>query len=249
MNDKGLPIGASVPSFGFEPLIFLGHLYTPSGLIRQEKNSYILDISPKFGVIESVSGYIDGVALAVTVLTPNVSSNGIDKERTNYTDDGVVNGDDVNQDGDKVELSRTQERRLDENPSACGHFINHSPEPNVSVHPFVWKDIFPDYQPGSTYTYDLPNISRTDGGIRYIIYNGSEMIFYDVDEPSFKVDGVCGAVICADTDIAAGKEIMRDYELEEPLPDWAKDWYVFSPDADNPRKVDDDRDSEKWRLT
>jgi hypothetical protein len=75
--------------------------------------------------------------------------------------------------------------------------------------------------------------------------------FYDADEPQFKVKNVCGAVICPNEDIDADQELLRDYELEPPLPNWAKDWYEFSQDEFNQPIQDDDEDSdsEKWKLT
>jgi hypothetical protein len=225
----------------------MGHLFPPSGVKFDDKNCYILDVTPKFGVIKKVSGFIDALALSVQVVSPHYKGDDIYGGALSNEDKSAINDDEQRQERGQ---SRLEKRRLDENPSACGHFMNHSPTPNTTLYAFAWEDVYPNYQPGSDHTYDLPNIARTDGGPRYVIYYGSEMVFYDVDEPQFKVKDVCGAIVCANIDIDTDQELLRDYELEPPLPNWAKDWYVHSRDEFDPQPVtDDDNDSEKWRLT
>jgi hypothetical protein len=260
-----------VPSYG-EATFFMGHLFPPSGLQFEEQNCYILDVTPKFGVIEKVSGYIDGVALSVNVVSPYYQgeddihgSSIIDESTSDEIDGNNKDTDNISsKENNKRSITRIEQRRLDENPAACGHFMNHSPRPNSTLYTFAWEDVYPEYRPGtwndeSKDTYDLPNVARADGAARYIIYIGSDMIFYPVDEMRFQVKDVCGAVMCASEDIETGKEVLRDYELQEPYPQWATSWYVASPDVDSPapnltadsgRTANDkDEDGEEWRLT
>lgn len=274
----GLPNGVMMPAFGETNLYFMGLLFPPSGVQFEEQNCYTLDVTPNFGVIEKVSGYIDALALSVNVVSPYYQSED-DIYGSSLIDETVQHEIDANSSGsgsgisstnsddenNKRSNSRIEQRRLDENPAACGHFMNHSPTPNSTVYTFAWEDVYPKYRPGtwndtSKATYDLPNIARTDGAPRYIMYVGSEMIFYPVDEMRFQVKDVCGAVICANHDMETGQEVLRDYELQQPYPQWAIDWYVASPDIDgfpssgsntdtaieNNEKEDD---GEEWRLT
>lgn len=146
-----------------------------------------------------MGGYIDALALDVSV------------NRSRADDDDELT---------------PRRRRLDENPSACAHLVNHSSrKANVRVVPFIWVDVLPDYKSGDDDFFDLPNIVRTDGAPRFFQVHGSEMIFYEKGEPSFSVLNVCGAVFCASTDISAGDELLLNYGLRKPLPSWAAQWY------------------------
>jgi hypothetical protein len=206
------------------------------------------------------SGYIDALALSVNVASPDYLMDDIygDTTETTFEKTDSTGRQTEGQKDDNIskDKNRIQHRRLDENPSACGHFMNHSPKPNTTLYPFAWSEVYPNYHAGADDTmYDLPNVARTDGAPRYIFYQGSEMIFYDVDESQFKVKDVCGAIICANTDIDVGQEVFRDYGLEAPYPPWADNWYVPSHDENSPTKYkpnddnDDDDDGEEWRLT
>ena len=258
-----------MPAYGEANLFFMGHLFPPSGVQFQEQNCYILDITPKFGEIQKVSGYIDGLALSVNVVSPHYQGED-DIYGSSIIDEGAPNEIDDNNNNStgkkKRSSNRIEKRRLDENPAACGHFMNHSPTANSTLYTFAWEDVYPQYRPGvwndeSKDTYDLPNIARADGAARYVIYIGSDMIFYPVNELRFQVKDVCGAVICANQDIGKGQEVFRDYELQEPYPQWARDWYVASPDIDSPSPNSNsgtdsattnngkDDDGEEWRLT
>jgi hypothetical protein len=255
------------PAFGEASVFFMGHLFPPSGMSFEEQNCYIVDITPRFGEIQKVSGYIDGLALAVEVVSPYYPAEG-DIYGSSIMEESSVSEDENNKSNisNDTKNSRIEKRRLDENPAACGHFMNHSPTPNSILYSFAWDDVYPQYRPGkwndeSKDTYDLPNIARADGALRYIYHIGSNMTFYPVDELQFQTKDVCGAVICASEDIEVGQEVFRDYELQEPFPQWAKDWYVASPDVDSASSIrstkadsastDDEKDDdgEDWRLT
>lgn len=121
------------------------------------------------------------------------------------------------------ELSR---RRLDENPTACAHLVNHSGKnANVEVTSFSWADVLPDYESGDDEFFDLPNEARKDGAPRYLQTRNLETLFYENGVEKFGVASVCGAAICAIADIDANEELLLDYGFREPLPVWATDWY------------------------
>jgi hypothetical protein len=113
-------------------------------------------------------------------------------------------------------------RRLDENPSACGHLLNHNvDQANVRVVSFLWKDLLEGTPAVDSKEYfSLPNVVRSDGALRYRL--GSEMVYYhNKDSPA-----CAGAVFCATTNIKTGQEFFLDYGLlQRPLPSWASDWY------------------------
>jgi hypothetical protein len=125
------------------------------------------------------------------------------------------------------ENEQPSKRRLDENPSACAHVINHSnSKDNVRVVPFTWSDVLPDYKFGHNDSFDLPNVARRDGAPRYMLIPRSEMIFYEKGDTSlFSVHNVSGAVVCAMVDIETDEELLLDYGLRKPLPSWASEWY------------------------
>jgi hypothetical protein len=186
----GLPPGTEVGPFLFDPLVFMGHLWPPSGVDRDE-NAYIMKVK------HSLDGYIDARALIIRVRT----------------------SDDENEEPSK--------RRLDENPSACAHLINHSnSKDNVRAIPFKWADVLPDYKFGDKDSFDLPNVARRDGAPHYILVYGSEMTFYEKGDASlFSVDNIYGVVLCAMLDIDTDEELLLDYGLRKPLPSWASEWY------------------------
>jgi hypothetical protein len=178
-------------------MIYLGDNITPSG-IAIENNKYLINVKTISG------GYIDGSAL----------------QSTSYS---TTNDNTMHRNNENIE--RTQ-RNLDENPGACGHKINHSAiHDNVIPISFNWDDVFrsehekdPTIKLDNKFYYELPNIIRCDGSIRYI--SGSDTIRYTGDGPN------CGIVFCAkDTIPNRGTELLLNYQLRQPYPDWAKDWY------------------------
>ena len=72
------------------------------------------------------------------------------------------------------------------------------------------------------------------------------MIHYKKGALSFNPENTCGAVAFATTDIQAGDELLRDYGLVEPLPTWAKPWYVPAIESDD--EDDFPPGDDKWRL-
>jgi hypothetical protein len=117
---------------------------------------------------------------------------------------------------DGLALNDEQGYRLDENPSACGHLINHSSkEPNVKVLSFPWNGIVP--RPRIRTHHLIPNVSRFDGAARFVL--NDEIVLYNGQEPT------CGAVFFATKDIEQDEELFLDYGLHEPYPRWAQKWY------------------------
>jgi hypothetical protein len=115
----------------------------------------------------------------------------------------------------------TEDRRLDENPSACGHCINHSSsQANVQVLSFAWSDVLDgDNEFDQENTYPLPNIVRADGSPRYLDTYADTIVGCSGMGPN------AGAAFCAEDNIEAGDELLLNYGLLSPLPSWAADWY------------------------
>jgi hypothetical protein len=151
--------------------------------------------------LQSVGGYLDGLAL----FSPSTQ-----------------------EDDDKQQL---QARRLDENPNACGHLINHRPlsaRENVTVVSFYWTSIWDTESLSRSQHhhhinnddeyYRLPNASRSDCAPWYIF--NDEIVHYDSSIAS------CGAALVALRRLERGEELYMDYAIKEPYPAWAKSWYM-----------------------
>ena len=207
-------------------ITYLGNTVPPSG-IDNDHNAYILNIP-------EVGGYLDGLALS-----PSSSlSAPAPPDNTTPPDDGSLldnSNNDDNKNGDQFNSQRRM--LLDENPSACGHKVNHSTRrANVSVIPFFWKDVFPENEPKDGFkTSYLPNILRNDGSpwyhdgynntIRYFSAASAQekIIVQPQQHSSFLL--CCGAAICSLRTLQPGEEIFLDYGLRRPYPSWARDWY------------------------
>jgi hypothetical protein len=115
----------------------------------------------------------------------------------------------------------TEDRRLDENPSACGHCVNHSSkQANVQVVSFAWSDVLnEDNDLEHEHLYPLPNIVRADGSPWFLDTGTETIVGYGGAGPN------AGAAFCAEIDIEAGDELLLNYGLLPPLPSWAVDWY------------------------
>lgn len=137
-------------------------------------------------------------------------------------------------------------RRLDENPSACGHYINHSSlSDNVIPISFVWSDICSQKYLSKPLAlnritsnddidalfFKLPNVIRSDNSPRYHIcidywndpsIDDESTVYYTGEGEN------CGIVFCAKQDIEPNTELFFNYRLGSPPPLWAKDWYNFT---------------------
>jgi hypothetical protein len=124
----------------------------------------------------------------------------------------------------------------DNNPSACGHFVNHSIEnANVAVMSFPWSlldEVNDGPLPklsweGSDLYYPVPNTNRSDGSPWYEVDDGwcREQHFPTNQESALQSAQCCGAVLYATTNIPAGNELFLHYQLRKPYPRWAQDWY------------------------
>lgn len=116
--------------------------------------------------------------------------------------------------------------RLDENPSACGHLINHNAsKDNVEVVSFFWKDVC-DISKGGDNRFPFPNNVRADGSPWYFDGFDQRVVeFPEASDPSKPSSLACGAAIILRKPIRSGEELLLDYGLHLPYPDWASGWY------------------------
>jgi hypothetical protein len=169
------------------------------------ENPYLINVKTVTG------GYLDGLTMTTNMATR------------------------PNQQQESTGMCLSSVRRLDKNPSACAHLVNHSAsENNVSVVSFDWSDIqkikadglHSDNNPAISEEYmshedescfGLPNVVRSDGWPRCLL--GVETLHYTGEGTN------CGVVFCAMHDIDAEQELLLDYGLLPPYPAWAVDWY------------------------
>jgi hypothetical protein len=128
----------------------------------------------------------------------------------------------------------TMDRRLDENPSACGHLVNHSHrQANVVVTAFTWRDVLEAVMPPPSTETDIqqyhlpPNALRADGSPWYL--ESSTVVRFPKQKACDEMVTLCGAALCTRTGIEKGAELLLDYNLKGPvLPAWAATWYSNS---------------------
>jgi len=117
---------------------------------------------------------------------------------------------------DGLAVEDEQGRRLDENPSACGHLINNSKQQaNVGVRSIYWNDIIAE-DAGAEH-YRLPNVLRSDGAPWYL--NGKAIVHFDGTGVN------CGAAFTVKSNVEEGQELLFDNELVSPVPTSAAGWY------------------------
>jgi hypothetical protein len=201
---------------------------------------YYLGITP--GIIATF--YDDTVVYLGNMTTPS----GIEPELNEYLmnvktpSGGYIDGmaiNDISLSSNDVEKGPKWRCRLDENPSACAHLVNHSiSDDNVLAISFDWDDIILDnnnnqkrVQNNCTSSnhndygifYSLPTIVRSDQTPRYIVSGTGETVTYNGDGPN------CCVVFVAKHDIdQAGTELLLNYGLQPPYPTWAESWYSSS---------------------
>ena len=132
-----------------------------------------------------------------------------------------------NDDSDQPSTSTTPSPPEHDNPSACGHMVNHNPSTraNVSVVSFFWKHVFQLIPVESIEEcYSLPNRMRNDKYPWYYDPRYGEVV-YGNDTPDGIDENVCGAAMIVQKPIGIGNELFLDYGLLQPYPSWAKDWY------------------------
>ena len=125
-------------------------------------------------------------------------------------------------------LTSARGRPLDENPSACGPFINHSANTsNVDFISFVWSDVVGDSL-GDTILHDLPNERRQDGTPWYS--DGHHIVRFPESDDLVQQypHTVSGAVFVTKAVIDQGEELFLNYKLRKPYPNWAREWYTGS---------------------
>jgi hypothetical protein len=163
--------------------------------VHPQQNAYLLNL-------KDVGGYLDGLA--------TVSHPGSQKTKTS-----------------------SPPPPAEDNPSACGHMVNHNPgrHANVKVVSFFWKNVLDcdNELPRMTEQsmkdrYSLPNQMRSDKFPWY--YDPiDDKVVYGNDVSCGNEENVCGAAMIVQKPIPIGDELYLDYELQQPYPDWAKDWY------------------------
>ena len=125
-------------------------------------------------------------------------------------------------------LTSARGRPLDENPSACGHLINHSAvAANVEFESFVWSDIVFDSS-GDPTQYDVPNERRQDGTPWYTDGDRTVLFPNPDDLVQQNLHAVSGAAFVTVRDIYQGEELFLNYLLRKPYPPWARGWYTGS---------------------
>jgi len=128
-----------------------------------------------------------------------------------------------------------QQRRFDENPSACARKINHSSrEANTVFVPFYWKDVIRGVRGGDhSHTlphkqqeqcFTIPNAMRRDNSPWY--YDNGE-IYQITEEKAREMNHLLvGAAACMveTTIVEPGEELFLNYSLKRnpDLPSWAK---------------------------
>jgi hypothetical protein len=127
---------------------------------------------------------------------------------------------------DGSSLENCNGRRLDTNPSACGHFVNHDAcNANTYFVSFAWDYLLVgfDLRHGTINTnlFALPNDLRRDGSPWY--FDGTIHRFENLDKEP--LPSVCGGAIVISKPLDSGDELLLDYGLRKPYPSWAKDWY------------------------
>ena len=131
----------------------------------------------------------------------------------------------------KSQYSDDVEKALDSNPSACGHLVNHdSFNHNVKIVSFEWVNVI---QQNNTILdaeyFPLPNELRADGSPWYFDTSLENLVHFpdssNHEEQPLVQKMLCGAALILTTPIAQGEELLIDYGLKEPYPEWADGWY------------------------
>ena len=136
----------------------------------------------------------------------------------------------------KSQYNNKDSNMLDMNPSACGHLINHdSVRKNVDVVTFAWdqlitkrrdNDVTPNYNLDDESYYQIPNELRADATPWYYDTSLDEIISFPSREHTpLSHSLLCGAAIVLTTPISRGEELLLDYGLKKPYPNWAAEWY------------------------
>ena len=129
-----------------------------------------------------------------------------------------------------------KENMLDMNPSACGHLINHdSVRKNVDVVTFAWDQLITKRRDNDVTLnnnlddesyYQIPNELRADATPWYYDTSLDEIISFPSREHTpLSHSLLCGAAIVLTAPISRGEELLLDYGLKKPYPNWAAKWY------------------------
>ncbi|KAL3915600.1 MAG: hypothetical protein SGILL_005571 [Bacillariaceae sp.] len=166
-------------------------------------------------------------------LAKNLAPSGVDFQDNAY----VLNmGSPVGGYLDGCALETSTGRQLNVSPSACGHLVNHfggnSPQPNVQVAPFFWKDVLPSE---SNLFDTLPNAMRRDGSPWYFDAMEQKIVCFpaeaDGNQQTLLNPLLAGAAIVASgcdssSHLQPDQELLLDYQLQpNSLPNWAVGWY------------------------
>jgi hypothetical protein len=125
-------------------------------------------------------------------------------------------------------------RRLDENPSACGHLVNHSSTAaNVEVVSFQWREVLDEIDYNEKNLVACPNELRADGSPWYLDGFTGNIVPFPSPADVRRAEGtqsvepiLFGAAFCSQEDLIVGTEVLLDYQLKgPPYPSWAEEWY------------------------
>lgn len=72
----------------------------------------------------------------------------------------------------------------------------------------------------------LTNLYHTGSPWYYDEIEGEITCFPTIDETPPPTNQLCGAALVLTSPVSKGDELLLDYCLQEPLPNWAKDWYT-----------------------
>eukprot|EP00980_Cylindrotheca_fusiformis_P027836 scaffold22560_cov135-Cylindrotheca_fusiformis.AAC.47 len=160
--------------------------------------------------------FVDSVDSGNEYLADLIPPSGVPLERNEYIMNLQIMGGYI----DGASLVGNNNRRLDANPSACGHLVNHdSSTANTCFISFAWDHIFVGSIEANQ--CELPNETRSDDSPWY--FDGHIQRIKRFDNPCASV---CGGAIVISKKVDVGDELLLDYRLKKPYPAWAKEWYI-----------------------
>ena len=183
---------------------------TTTAAVDAAECMYLAGQSPPSGVLPEQNAYILNL-----------------KDVGGYLDGLAEVSKDCSDDSSQPSTSKTLSPPQHDNPSACGHMVNHNSNSraNVRVVSFFWKDVF-QLMPVQSIEecYSLPNRMRNDKYPWYYDPRDGKVV-YGNDTTYRNDEKVCGAAMIVQKPIGIGYELFLDYGLLQPYPSWAKDWY------------------------
>lgn len=164
-------------------------------------------------------------------IPPSYFFNGVDMDSNAYIINLQRSGGYI--DGCALQSQYCKTSKLDSNPSACGHLVNHGGyHYNTEVIDFCWDEISLDQGEGSEPWYQIPNELRADGSPWYYDRMHEELVSF-ASEMQFDCTIMArtyGAALVLTHPLDEGEELLLDYKLTKPFPKWAEEWYEQNVD-------------------